>query len=130
MLLFSSTVEKIPLLLPPSTRDCFELLLRFILFANQTSETSLRYSSRKNNKSNSGGKQREQSTADRPTDETPYLNLSTNISLDCVDTSYILSEATSTFTKLIGKPEAYVMIMLKDLCHHLVGLSSQQPTVN
>ncbi|KAM7501919.1 hypothetical protein LguiB_000823 [Lonicera macranthoides] len=95
-----ATVEKIPLLLPPK-------------------------------KSNSGGKQREQSTADRPTDETPYLNLSTNISLDCVDTSYILSEATSTFTKLIGKPEAYVMIMLKDLClWHLVGLSSQQPTVN
>ncbi|GAV76891.1 MIF domain-containing protein [Cephalotus follicularis] len=43
----------------------------------------------------------------------PCLNLSTNVSLDGVDTSAILSEATSTVAKLIGKPEAYVMVVLK-----------------
>ncbi|KAL8206054.1 hypothetical protein R6Q57_009605 [Mikania cordata] len=43
----------------------------------------------------------------------PCLNLSTNVNLDGVDTSSILSEATSTVAKLIGKPEAYVMIVLK-----------------
>ncbi|XP_024973970.1 macrophage migration inhibitory factor homolog [Cynara cardunculus var. scolymus] len=43
----------------------------------------------------------------------PCLNLSTNVNLEGVDTSSILSEATSTVAKLIGKPEAYVMIVLK-----------------
>ncbi|KAH7567865.1 hypothetical protein JRO89_XS07G0170300 [Xanthoceras sorbifolium] len=54
----------------------------------------------------------------------PCLNLSTNVSLDGVDTSSILSEATSTVASIIGKPEAetrtrviavvaYVMIVLK-----------------
>ncbi|KAK2647447.1 hypothetical protein Ddye_014936 [Dipteronia dyeriana] len=43
----------------------------------------------------------------------PCLNLSTNVNLDGVDTSSILSEATSTVASLIGKPEAYVMIVLK-----------------
>ncbi|XP_039047688.1 macrophage migration inhibitory factor homolog isoform X1 [Hibiscus syriacus] len=43
----------------------------------------------------------------------PCLNISTNVNLDSVDTSSILSEATSTVAKLIGKPEAYVMIVLK-----------------
>ncbi|KAK9054906.1 hypothetical protein SSX86_025985 [Deinandra increscens subsp. villosa] len=43
----------------------------------------------------------------------PCLNLSTNVNLDGVDTSSILSEATSAVAKLIGKPEAYVMIVLK-----------------
>ncbi|KAK4396073.1 Macrophage migration inhibitory factor [Sesamum angolense] len=43
----------------------------------------------------------------------PCLNLSTNVSLEGVDTSSILSEASSTVAKLIGKPEAYVMIVLK-----------------
>nr|DAD28133.1 TPA_asm: hypothetical protein HUJ06_029601 [Nelumbo nucifera] len=43
----------------------------------------------------------------------PCLNLSTNVSLDGVDTSSILSEATKTVAKIIGKPEAYVMIVLK-----------------
>nr|DAD26355.1 TPA_asm: hypothetical protein HUJ06_027823 [Nelumbo nucifera] len=36
----------------------------------------------------------------------PCLNLSTNISLDGVDTSSILSEATKSVAKIIGKPEA------------------------
>ncbi|XP_023903302.1 uncharacterized protein LOC112015170 isoform X2 [Quercus suber] len=43
----------------------------------------------------------------------PCLNISTNVGLDGVDTSSILSEATSTVAKLIGKPESYVMIVLK-----------------
>ncbi|KAJ4704339.1 Macrophage migration inhibitory factor like [Melia azedarach] len=43
----------------------------------------------------------------------PCLNLSTNVSLDNVDTSSILSEATSTVASIIGKPEAYVMVVLK-----------------
>ncbi|XP_041024844.1 macrophage migration inhibitory factor homolog isoform X1 [Juglans microcarpa x Juglans regia] len=43
----------------------------------------------------------------------PCLNISTNVSLEGVDTSSILSEATSIVAKLIGKPEAYVMIVLK-----------------
>ncbi|KAF5737266.1 macrophage migration inhibitory factor isoform X1 [Tripterygium wilfordii] len=43
----------------------------------------------------------------------PCLNLSTNVNLDGIDTSSILSEATSTVAKIIGKPEAYVMIVLK-----------------
>ncbi|WCJ27978.1 Tautomerase/MIF superfamily protein [Euphorbia peplus] len=43
----------------------------------------------------------------------PCLNLSTNVSLDGVDTSSILSEATSTVASIIGKPESYVMIVLK-----------------
>ncbi|RWW10172.1 hypothetical protein GW17_00026295 [Ensete ventricosum] len=36
----------------------------------------------------------------------PCLNLSTNVSLDGVDTSAILSEASKTVARLIGKPEA------------------------
>ncbi|KAK8466438.1 hypothetical protein PHAVU_008G092500 [Phaseolus vulgaris] len=43
----------------------------------------------------------------------PCLNLSTNVNLDGVDTSSILTEATSTVASIIGKPEAYVMIVLK-----------------
>ncbi|KAG5010067.1 hypothetical protein JHK87_018582 [Glycine soja] len=43
----------------------------------------------------------------------PCLNLSTNVNLDGIDTSSILSEATSTVASIIGKPEAYVMIVLK-----------------
>ncbi|KAJ6913335.1 hypothetical protein NC651_015757 [Populus alba x Populus x berolinensis] len=43
----------------------------------------------------------------------PALIISTNVSLDGVDTSSILSEATSEVAKLIGKPANYVMIVLK-----------------
>ncbi|KAL4587142.1 hypothetical protein LXL04_000008 [Taraxacum kok-saghyz] len=52
----------------------------------------------------------------------PCLNLSTNVSLEGVDTSSILSEATTAVANLIGKPKAvhfslfvcvYVMIVLK-----------------
>ncbi|KAH0648260.1 hypothetical protein KY285_033508 [Solanum tuberosum] len=47
----------------------------------------------------------------------PCLNISTNVNLEGVDTSSILSEATSTVAKLIGKPEAYVMIV-EGICSH------------
>ncbi|XP_051130730.1 uncharacterized protein LOC127251167 isoform X2 [Andrographis paniculata] len=43
----------------------------------------------------------------------PCLNLSTNVNLEGVDTSAILSEASSSVAKIIGKPEAYVMVLLK-----------------
>ncbi|KAG5060517.1 hypothetical protein AAZX31_01G115300 [Glycine max] len=43
----------------------------------------------------------------------PCLNLNTNVSLDGVDTSSILAEATSSVANIIGKPAAYVMIVLK-----------------
>ncbi|KAL2337676.1 hypothetical protein Fmac_012122 [Flemingia macrophylla] len=43
----------------------------------------------------------------------PFLNITTNVPLDGVDTSSILSEATSSVASIIGKPEAYVMIVLK-----------------
>ncbi|XP_057498637.1 uncharacterized protein LOC130783130 [Actinidia eriantha] len=43
----------------------------------------------------------------------PCLNLSTNVNVDGVDTSSILKEATSVVAQLVGKPEAYVMIVLK-----------------
>ncbi|XP_058100083.1 uncharacterized protein LOC131244589 [Magnolia sinica] len=42
----------------------------------------------------------------------PCLNLATNVSLEVIDTPSILSEATKTVAKIIGKSEAYVMIML------------------
>uniref|UniRef100_A0A9I9DZG4 Macrophage migration inhibitory factor homolog n=1 Tax=Cucumis melo TaxID=3656 RepID=A0A9I9DZG4_CUCME len=43
----------------------------------------------------------------------PCLNISTNVSLEGIDTSSVLSEASSTVAKIIGKPENYVMIVLK-----------------
>ncbi|KAL3716257.1 hypothetical protein ACJRO7_007940 [Eucalyptus globulus] len=43
----------------------------------------------------------------------PCLNILTNVSLNDVDSSPILSEVTSGVFKLIGKPETYVMIVLK-----------------
>ncbi|CAM8971514.1 unnamed protein product [Rhodiola kirilowii] len=43
----------------------------------------------------------------------PCLNISTNVNLESVDTSSILSEATTAVANIIGKPEAYVMVVLK-----------------
>ncbi|KAI5663193.1 hypothetical protein M9H77_22516 [Catharanthus roseus] len=57
----------------------------------------------------------------------PCLNLSTNVNLDGVDTSSILSEATSTVAKFLGKPEAYVMIVLKGSVPMSFG-GTEQPT--
>ncbi|CAI9768401.1 unnamed protein product [Fraxinus pennsylvanica] len=59
----------------------------------------------------------------------PCLNLSTNVSLEGVDTSTILSEATSTVAKLIGKPEAYVMVVLKGSIPMAFG-GTEQPTAH
>ncbi|KAI5392123.1 hypothetical protein KIW84_076784, partial [Lathyrus oleraceus] len=53
------------------------------------------------------------SDLERDIETMPCLNLSTNVNLDGVDTSSILSEATSTVATIIGKPESYVMIVLK-----------------
>ncbi|KAL3585803.1 hypothetical protein D5086_012670 [Populus alba] len=47
------------------------------------------------------------------TEKMPCLNISTNVNLDGVNTSAILSEASSQVAKIIGKPESYVMIVLK-----------------
>ncbi|XP_027906381.1 macrophage migration inhibitory factor homolog [Vigna unguiculata] len=57
----------------------------------------------------------------------PCLNVTTNVSLDGVDTSSILSEATATVANLIGKPEAYVMIVLKGSVPMSFG-GTEQPT--
>ncbi|THU59729.1 hypothetical protein C4D60_Mb07t05130 [Musa balbisiana] len=43
----------------------------------------------------------------------PCLNISTNVSLESVDTSAVLSETTKAVAKIIGKPESYVMVVLK-----------------
>jgi phenylpyruvate tautomerase len=41
----------------------------------------------------------------------PALIISTNVSLDGVDTSSILSEATSEVAKVIGKPEKVRVVL-------------------
>ncbi|KAH9298282.1 hypothetical protein KI387_029964, partial [Taxus chinensis] len=43
----------------------------------------------------------------------PSLSVSTNVSLDGVNTSDILSQASESVAQIIGKPEAYVMVQLK-----------------
>lgn len=43
----------------------------------------------------------------------PCLNVSTNVNLEGVDTSAILAEASKSVANIIGKPEAYVMVVLK-----------------
>uniref|UniRef100_A0A0E0BEH1 Protein DETOXIFICATION n=1 Tax=Oryza glumipatula TaxID=40148 RepID=A0A0E0BEH1_9ORYZ len=43
----------------------------------------------------------------------PCLNVSTNVNLDGVDTSAVLADASKTVATIIGKPEAYVMVVLK-----------------
>jgi len=43
----------------------------------------------------------------------PSLSISTNVSLDGFNTSEILSETSKSVAKIIGKPEAYVMVQLK-----------------
>ncbi|KAH7674714.1 L-dopachrome isomerase protein [Dioscorea alata] len=42
----------------------------------------------------------------------PTLNLSTNVPVDAVVASDILKDATKIVSKIIGKPESYVMILL------------------
>ncbi|XP_022767809.1 macrophage migration inhibitory factor homolog [Durio zibethinus] len=43
----------------------------------------------------------------------PCLYISTNINLDEVDTDPIFSEATKAVASIIGKPENFVMVILK-----------------
>ncbi|CAN6362024.1 unnamed protein product, partial [Urochloa humidicola] len=43
----------------------------------------------------------------------PCLNVSTNVNLEGVDTSAVLAEASKSVANIIGKPEAYVMVVLK-----------------
>ncbi|XP_054794321.1 uncharacterized protein LOC129299871 [Prosopis cineraria] len=43
----------------------------------------------------------------------PCLYISTNVNLDGIDTDPIFSEATSTVSSIIGKPQKYVMVILK-----------------
>ncbi|XP_057987935.1 uncharacterized protein LOC110667767 isoform X1 [Hevea brasiliensis] len=42
----------------------------------------------------------------------PTLNLFTNLPVDAVTTSDILKDATKAVSRIIGKPESYVMIVL------------------
>ncbi|XP_074559042.1 uncharacterized protein LOC141814980 isoform X1 [Curcuma longa] len=56
----------------------------------------------------------------------PCLNLSTNIRLEDVDTSAVLSEATKIISDIVGKPESYVMVVLKGSIPILFG-GTQQP---
>ncbi|KAJ3676460.1 hypothetical protein LUZ60_003872 [Juncus effusus] len=57
----------------------------------------------------------------------PCLDLSTNVSLEGVETSAILAEASKTVAKLIGKPEAYVMVLLKGSVPMAFG-GTEEPT--
>ncbi|XVE97155.1 hypothetical protein REPUB_Repub02eG0286800 [Reevesia pubescens] len=43
----------------------------------------------------------------------PCLYISTNLNLDEVDTDHIFSEATKAVASIIGKPENFVMVILK-----------------
>jgi len=43
----------------------------------------------------------------------PTLNLSTNVPVDSVVSSDILKDASKSVARIIGKPESYVMILLK-----------------
>ncbi|KAI3987260.1 hypothetical protein MKX01_031744 [Papaver californicum] len=43
----------------------------------------------------------------------PCLNVSTNVNLEGMNTSPILAEMSEAVANIIGKPEAYVMVLLK-----------------
>ncbi|CAL5422834.1 unnamed protein product [Camellia sinensis] len=43
----------------------------------------------------------------------PCLDISTNVCLDGVDTEAFFSEATKVVSSIFGKPESFVMILLK-----------------
>ncbi|KAI3839970.1 hypothetical protein MKX01_002593 [Papaver californicum] len=57
----------------------------------------------------------------------PCLNLFTNVSLDEIDISSILSEASKSVANIIGKPESYVMIVVKGSIPMLFG-GTDEPT--
>ncbi|XP_042401100.1 macrophage migration inhibitory factor homolog [Zingiber officinale] len=56
----------------------------------------------------------------------PCLNLFTNVRLEEVDTSTVLSETTKAISDIIGKPETYVMVVLKGSIPISFG-GTQQP---
>ncbi|XAR55779.1 Phenylpyruvate tautomerase [Bertholletia excelsa] len=43
----------------------------------------------------------------------PCLDISTNVSLDGVDIDSVFSEATKAVASIIGKPENYVMVLVR-----------------
>ncbi|CAI9758867.1 unnamed protein product [Fraxinus pennsylvanica] len=43
----------------------------------------------------------------------PCLDISTNVNLDGINTDSIFSELTKAVSQIIGKPEKFVMILLK-----------------
>ncbi|XP_073015574.1 uncharacterized protein [Primulina eburnea] len=43
----------------------------------------------------------------------PCLDISTNVNLDGVDTDSIFSELTKAVSQIVGKPENFVMILMK-----------------
>ena len=67
----------------------------------------------------------------------PCLDISTNVSLDGVDTDSIFSEATKAVASIIGKPENVISLSLMDLlanrlisslsCHFLPDLQLKKP---
>ena len=56
----------------------------------------------------------------------PLLNISTSVPLEGLNTSDILSKTSKSGAKIIGKPEAYVMLQLKGSVAILFG-STEQP---
>ncbi|XP_052174084.1 uncharacterized protein LOC127789262 [Diospyros lotus] len=43
----------------------------------------------------------------------PCVDISTNVSLEAVDTDLIFSQTTKAVASIIGKPETFVMVLLK-----------------
>nr|ABR17531.1 unknown [Picea sitchensis] len=56
----------------------------------------------------------------------PTLNLSTNVPVDSVVSSDILKDASKSVARIIGKPESYVMVLLKGGVPMLFG-GSEEP---
>ena len=44
----------------------------------------------------------------------PTLNITTNVSMDRVEKSDVIREASKLTSSLIGKPESYVMVIFRD----------------
>ncbi|XP_050384459.1 uncharacterized protein LOC126801049 [Argentina anserina] len=57
----------------------------------------------------------------------PCLYLSTNVNLDGVDINPIFSEATKAISAITGKPEGYVMVLLKGSVPISFGASTSEP---
>ncbi|KAB2621878.1 hypothetical protein C1H46_020123 [Malus baccata] len=57
----------------------------------------------------------------------PCLYISTNVNLDGVDTDSIFSEATKAISAITGKPENFVMVVLKGSVPISFGKSTTIP---